>query len=204
MGTSAEFRKLSGHLRDLPSTSVNFPCSRRTFLQLLFTFRATLEFCVNLSQFSVCLRDLQSIFRGFVGPSDKLHQLSFHLWPISSSSVNFSCVCRTFRLLPSTFCAGPFINFCQISLRPEDSVSTSGQISFFPQDLPTTSLNIKCIRTTFHQFPKTSHTFGTCRPLPLTLRVSTAHSINLPQLYVHTRDLPSTSVNFLCIRVNFL
>ena len=103
-------------------------------------------------QLSVCLQDLLSTFRMFLGPS-----------------INFLSGRKTFRQLLSTFraSAGPPANFLygkgtvhQLSVRPRDLPSTAVNISCVRKiylkfsillpDLPSTSVNFLSIRGTFH------------------------------------------------------
>ena len=76
------FCQLFMRLRELPSTSGNFPCSCETFHQLSSTLLNFERHSVNIHQISVWPRDLPS------------------------SSINCSCHQKNFRLLPSTYHMG--------------------------------------------------------------------------------------------------
>ena len=125
-GTSVHFHQLFVHLLDTPLTSINFPCFQGNFCQL------------------------------FVHQQD-----------LPSSTVNIPCIRWTLRQhhqlstppleILSTICAfvGPSDNFRQLSLSPCDLPSNfcvskgSYEFSMHPQDIPSTSDNILCIRGTF-------------------------------------------------------
>ena len=76
------FRQLSMRLRELPSTSGNFPCISETFHQLSSTLLKVERHSVNIHQ-------------TFMRPRD-----------IPSSSINCSCRQKNFRQLFSAYCMG--------------------------------------------------------------------------------------------------
>ena len=111
----------------------------------------------------------------------------------------------TFRMFAdflSTFlaAAGPSVNFCQLSVHSWDlslnflyGRGNAHQLSVHLRDLPSTAVNISCVRKNYQKFsmhlPDLPSTFVNCS-------ASSAPSVNFYQLSVHLRDLPSTSVNF--------
>ena len=126
---SVKLLQLSVLLRDLPSTfraavglSVNFRQLSGHSQDILSTSRVLTGLSVKLHQLSMRLRDVPSAFcvvvilavnfcELFVQTST-LHQISFRPWDRPSISVNFTCVCGTFRQLPTTFrlSTGPSVN----------------------------------------------------------------------------------------------
>ena len=143
-------------------------------------------------QLSVCLWDLLSTFRMFVGPS-----------------INFPSSRKTFRQLLSTFraSAGPPANFLY-------GRGTVYQLSVRPWDLPSSAVNILCrqnLPEIFHASTRPSVNFRQHSVhlstfninFPLTFSVSAEIFVNFRQLSVRLRDLPSTSVNSLCILGTF-
>ena len=223
-GHSVNLRHLSVRQQDLPSNfhafkgpSVHFcqifmhpqifrhlPSTFRAQRELPSTFYASAEPSVNF----LCVRGTFYLYlsnlRASLGPSAIYRQLSRHPQDLPSIYVNILCVRGTFHQLPSTFhaLAGPSVSFCQLSMCPRCILSTSinfpciavpslnfHQLSLHSQDL-SISVNFWCVHETFRQFLST-------------FRASTELSINLHQLSVRTRDLPSTFGVFIGPFVNF-
>ena len=98
--------ELLSTLRMFVGPSINFPSSRKTFRQLLSTFRASAELPLNFVSFS-CVRGYFKKFRTAIGSSvnfshlscshGTFRQLSVHPRDIPSTSVNFSCIQGTVR-----------------------------------------------------------------------------------------------------------
>ena len=128
---SVNFHQLSWQPGDLPSTSVNFPCSQETFHQLPSTF------CVARRPFVSFLCDWET-FRQYLGGRETFLQ---HL----SNSRE----------------AGRSVKFLQLSVEPGDLSSTSFtftcgweticQPSLWPEDFPSNSVNFPCGLETFRQ-----------------------------------------------------
>ena len=212
-GYSINFRQLSVHPRDYPST---FRVSVGPSVRLPSTFSATMLPCVlsayvnfkrvhmTICQLSVHPRDIQLTFRASMGLSVSFHQFSVHLWEHASNfnasvrhSVNFPFVCGTFRQLWSTLrvSAVPSVNYRQHFVHPRDLLKRSVQLL----DLPSTSVNYPCGIGSFCQL--SVHPRG----LQSTFCAPTGSSINFPcslgtfrQHFALPWDLPSTSVNFPC------
>ena len=104
------------HLRDLPSTSVNFLYSRRMFCQLLSTVLAVVGPFIIFRLFSVCPLNLPSTSVNFLCLRENFLKLS----------INFSCIRVAFQQFLSTFCAyaGPSVKFHLHSMRPQELPST--------------------------------------------------------------------------------
>ena len=125
-----------------------------------------------------------------------------------------------------TYCVDgrPCVNFCRLSVWPENLLSTlrvAGrlsvnflQLSLRPGDLSSSSVNFPFGWETFRQLSLTFRVAGrpsfkfhhlSMRPgeLPSTFLVSRKHSVNFQQLYVPLEDIVSTSVNFPCSRETF-
>ena len=113
-------------------------------------------------------------------------------------SINISYGHKTFRQLPSTYCAvgRPSINFRQLFLHPGELLSNS--ISFpynqtfcqhfvWLRGLPSTSINFPCGPQIIRLFPST-------------ICAARRHSVNFNPLSTRTGDLLSTSVEFSCIQ----
>ena len=142
---SDNFRQLSVQVEDLPSTSINFPCSRETFRQLPPILCAAWRPSINLRQLSVQPEDLPSTSVHFSCCRQTFRQLFVSPGDIPSTSVNFPCSRETFIQLPSTFLSGGtlFVNIHQISLQPGDlsTFRAAGRLSVH-------FVNIPCSRET--------------------------------------------------------
>ena len=144
--------------------SVQFPCGREEFRQLLLIFRSSRKpviFCqLSVGQDTFCQLISTSVVVGKLSvnfcrpfvrqgdlPSTSVNfpcgRQTFH--HLLSTSDNFPCSQETFRHLlvlqvdlASTFRADwrLSINFCQISVQPEDLTSTFCQLSILTEDLP--------------------------------------------------------------------
>ena len=184
---SMTFIKLSAHLRDLPSTSVNILCIHGTFCQLSVhpwaissTFRASAE----ISSTSIN-------FRALAGPSVNIPYGSGIFHPLLSTfcasvghSVKFLCIRGTFhqlsvlqRDLPSISINFPFVR------------GTFHQLCVCLWDLPSTSVNILSVRGTFRKhfmqaldLPSTSVNFLQPLEIHSTFLASVGPSINFHQL----------------------
>ena len=169
--SSVNFRQLSEHPRNLPSTfrasaelpsnSVSFSCVCGNFEK----FRTAIGSSVNFSHLSVQSRDFPSAFCASAGHSVNFRQLSVH---------PRDC------LLTFHASAGPSVNFCQLLC----GCGTFRQLSVHPRDLPSTFFVSAEISVNFRQhyvvrwdLPSTSVSF------PL-LRVA------FGQLSVLLRDFP--------------
>ena len=167
-------------LRDLPSTSVNFPCDQETFCKRSSTFLSAKRSSVNICLLSVwpgdfpstyinfpchgeTLRQLPSTLDGARRPSANLRKLSVYPGDLLSTAVNFLCGWETFHQLPSTFSGTKrlSVNFRQLSLRS--------------RYLPSTFVNFLFC--------------AVWRP-----------SIKCHQPFVWLGDLPSTSISIWCYR----
>ena len=127
---------------------------------------------------------------------------------------------ETIHQLLSTFCATGrhSINFCQLSVQPEDLPSTScsagrHSINFFevsvrPGDLLSTSFNNPCGQETFWPIPSIFCTaerpsvnfhqlFCVARRCYVNFRVAGRPSVNICKIFMPPGDLLSTSDNFL-------
>ena len=152
--------------------SINFPCDRETFCQLPST-------CLAAGR-------LLSTFRA----TERL-------------SVNFCqlpCDLKTFRQL--FVLQGSFVNFRQLSMRPEDLPSkflcgqnTVRLLSVWPGDLPSISVYLPCSRDTFRQPQLPFHAAG--RPIMNFFQLSVL-SEEIPSSFMQLGDLPSTSIIFQC------
>ena len=270
--------QLFDRLWGLPPTSAHFPCGCWSFREIPSTFhscaghsviipcnRGTFHPIPSTSVKIMCLWELLKTFCVATGPSVNFRQPSVrprdNLLSICASAgtsvqfVNFLCDRRNLRKpsvhpcdLPSTFptSAGPSINLCRLSVYLRDHQSaicaSAGpcvnfqcvcriciKLSAYSRDLPSTSVNILCIRGPFCQLsvhpwdlpstfraptgPSVNIPYGSgiFRLLLSTFCVSVGHSMKLPcvrgtshQLSVLQRDLPSIFINFTCDRGNFL
>ena len=125
---------------------------------------------INFRQLLYILGTFRLTFHGTVGSSITFSQISVrcirqHLSTFRAAagpSVSLLCVCTTFRQLPSSFhaCAGPYVNFWQISLTLREH--------------PSTSVKFPWVHGIFRQH--SLHPWD----LPLTFRVSTIPTFNLP------------------------
>ena len=117
----------------------------------------------------------------------------------------------------ATFCAsvGPYVNFRQLSVRPQNLPSTSAKFlcvraticQFFvlQRDLPSTFVNLPCACETFRKLSLSFYTsMGTSVKYPYvsiqhssTLCPSARHSVNSPFVHATFHQLPST----LCLSV---
>ena len=135
-------------------TFVYFSCDQTTFRQLLSTFRAARRPFVNLHQHSVRLDELlsrctvnspcgQYTFRQLPSTSVRLGDL-----PSTSHFSHIFVQPGTLRQLPLTFgvAARPFVNFRQLSM--------------WPGDLLSTSVNFHCGQYTFRELLSTFCTTG--------------------------------------------
>ena len=157
-----------------PSSSVNYPCCRKSFCQLS-------EQPVELPSTSVdCPYGLEN-FRQLSLRTGDFPSASVNIFlllrDLSSTSANYPCCRETFCQLPSTFhLAGtPFVNIRQHSLQPEDLLSSSVK---FP-----------CRLENFLQ-------------LSSTFRVARRPSVKSRQLFMRLGDM-SNSIKFLHGRETF-
>ena len=117
--------------------------------------------------------------------------------------MNFPLVCVSIRRRPSSFHAsgGPSNKFCELSVHP--------------QDIPSTSDNIPCVRGTFCELPvpswvrpSTSVKYLCVRKticqLPTTFHASAGLHVYFCHLSTCSRVRSSTFVNFSCIRGAFI
>ena len=208
--------------------SVNFLCIRGPFRQLPLALCVSVEAFINFNQHSMQPRDISSTFRASAGPSGNFHQLSVRPLYLPSTSINILCGCGTFRqlsvhlrdILPTfhasegpsinfPYVRGHSVNFRQLSMHPRGypsnfCVSAEHSVIFSkhsvrPWDLPSTSVNLPCIRVTFRLL---SSPF-----------CASKFSVNILcgcrtfyQLFLHPRDIPCTCINFPCVSessVNF-
>ena len=140
--------------RDLPLTSIKFPCACKIFCLLLSTFRASVGPSVKLPCIRRTFRLLPSTFRATVLPC-VLSTLSSSARPTvnflcgrgtfrqffcasAGQFVYFQCVCGHLRQLPSALCASAEspVNF-NISCGHR----TFRQLSVHPWDLSPTSIS---------------------------------------------------------------
>ena len=156
---------------NLPSISVNFPCSWEIFRQIRQLSVQQGEFPSNSVTFPFSCEtfcSFLSTLRAIKRPSVNFCQLFMQLGDLPSTSVNFSCGRETFCQLPSTFRADerPFVNFscCQ-------ETSRCHLLNFHAAKRPSvTSVNIPCCQKNFRSLLST---FSAAR-----------------------KDLPPNSVNF--------
>ena len=180
-------------LRYLPSTLVHFPCSQETLRQFSQHFRLACRLCVKLSILRTAGRYSISFCQLFVRPGD-----------FPSTSVNILCGRETFRQLSSTFFqhyalpsnfranGRTFINFRQHSMQLAEYVYFH-QLSVSPVDLLSTSVKFMRRRGTFCQLPST---FRAASKPSIYFRRHLCIHWHYPQLFGHTRELLSTSINF--------
>ena len=130
------FIKLSVWPQGLPSTfcaamklSINFQCCRGTFCQLLSPFWAAGGTSVIFRQIFVRPQNLSSTSINFLCLCRTFHQISVRTRDILSISITFPCCQKTFLQLLSTFhvVARPFVNF-------PHGRGTFHQISVLPLD----------------------------------------------------------------------
>ena len=196
------------HQRDLPSTSVNFPCGCRNFRKLsvhpwdlLSTFPTSAGPSVNLCQLSVHLRDhsstsvhqsdipsIPSNFRASAGLSVNFRQLSLRPQDLPPPSSNNLCICGTFRK-----CSVYLLNFLSISGNFPCSCGTFRQLSLRLRHIPKSCFSFLCGRETFRNF---QYVAGS------SVNFLSGHgsSGDFHPLSVQPRDFLSTSVNSLCGR----
>lgn len=117
----------TNQLSCLQGTIVNFPCGRRTFLQIYSIFHASTDPFDNSQCDHRNFRQLLSTFRASTGPS-----------------INFRKLDARPQDLPLTYCVAtrPAINILC-------SRETSCQHSVRPRDLPSIFFNFTCLRGTF-------------------------------------------------------
>ena len=145
-------------LGDIQSTSVNIPCSRETFCQLLSSVRVARRPSVDFPYGWDNLRELPSTF---LQPGDFLStfinfscsQITFYqlsVWPgdLLTTSVNSPGGRETFHQPPSTFrtVGRPSFNF-------PFSKETFRQLSSTFSAGGRTSIKILCGQETYHQLP---------------------------------------------------
>ena len=126
---------------------------------------------------------IQNKFRLFPCDLETFRQLPSTILRVRRHSVNFRAARRPSINLSTSCAAGrPVVNFCKLSVQPED--------------LPSIFDNLPCDRISlnFHQFPMQSGDFSSfvkflCIP-------ETFHQI--PSTVLAARRFPSTSVNFQC------
>ena len=203
-------------LHALPGPSVKF---HQLFVHVIVLLRQFCSLLVCRRQLFLCLLDLLSTYRMFLG-----------------LSINFPSDQKIFRQLLSTFraCAGPPTNFLygrvtvhQHSVSPRDSLSTAVNISSIRKiflkfsiclpDTSSTSVNFLSIHRTFHLLSArpqnlnqnllafhvsagTSKSSVRLLDLLSTSVIFPCRHATFRQLSVHQRDIPSTSVNLLCIQ----
>ena len=192
-GLSVNFHQLSVHQRDLPSTSVNFPCVSGTFHKL-----------------SVHPWDFPSTFRVFAGPSVIICQLppcaSVYLLTFRVAarlSVNF-CACAGLSVdFHQLMCVRGSFHLSVFSRRLSSAFRMAVGLPVHLWDLLSTSVNFPCIHSTFHQLPSTF-----CAPAGSSVNNLHGHrtycqhqsidhafaglTVNLRQLFVRPGDLLST------------
>ena len=170
--------------RNLPSTYFTFPNVWKTFCELPLTFSASARPYINFYQHSLCPRDLASNSVKF--PCVRWTcQLQSTFCSSMGNSVNFSCVCRTFRQLLSTLRAstGLSVIFRQLSTCQLDLLSNIHS----SRDLTSSSSNFPSICGKFRQF---SWTF--C--------ASAGSFFNYRKFSLHLLNLPSNSIKFPCLK----
>ena len=131
------------------TTSVNFPCGRENFRQVLAgrIFVSLRQISVKLDDipstsvyFPCCwetFRKLPSTFRTSRSPS--ANSINFlYSRGTSITFVNFPCGRETFRQLPSNFCAARRLsmNFLQFSVMPADFPKNFHKIFVWSRDRP--------------------------------------------------------------------
>ena len=156
---------------DLSSTSLKFLYRREIFCQFPSMFRDARRPSVSFYEISLLPGDITSISVNFLSDSGTFCELcQLPMWPgdVLSNSVDILCGRQTFRHIPSTFCAARrnFINFCQLSVLPEDFRSTfcvSGrtfinfrQLSLLPEDFGSAFRVSGRTSVTFRQFSRKS------------------------------------------------
>ena len=136
---------------------------------------------------------------------------------LPSTSINFLCDRDTIHQLLSTFRAvrRHSVNFCLLSVRPEDLLPTCrltgrpsvnfSEVSVQTEDLPSTSGYFLCGRETFR---KLSSTFRAIGRTSVNFCAARRHSVDnpcacvnfrqLPSMFRAAKSLPSTSLNFPC------
>ena len=140
-------------------------------------FVRKLDLPLNFRQLPVWLRDLPSSFRASAGPSVIFHKHSVRLWDLLSTCVNFSCCCGTYR---------------QLSVHPRD-LSPTSRASEGP------FINFSYIRGRSINFRQL---FVRPRNYPTNICVSAEHCVIFSKHSMRPQGLPSTCVNFPCIRVS--
>ena len=205
------FRQLPSNFRAPARSFVYFCQIALRQASVNFLYYCASMHSVSLCQLYACPQDHLSIFRVSEGHSVNFHQFSMrprvylsnfvsaehfvifsklsvhpHYLPsnfraTAGPSVNFLCVCTTFRQLPSSFhvSAGPYVNLISTFRASEES-------SVIFRALTVPSVN-------FVNFPWLC---GTIRQLPSNFRGSTGSSVNIPcicgtfhELSMRPRDL---------------
>ena len=149
-----EFQSTFREAEDLPSNSVHFPCSQKTFHRLLSTFGVAGRPFFNFRQHSLRPGDLMSTSMNFCaaeGPSINFCQHSVLPGDLSSTSVNIPFHWETFSKLLSTFVQLGDLPTTSFNFLPagriyinspcgQETFSLLLQLSVWPGDLPSTTV----------------------------------------------------------------
>lgn len=141
---------------DLPRTARNFPCSQEAVCQPPSNLRVAKKPSINFCQLFIQLGDFASTGVNYLlGLETFLNFRQHFVWPVDplSTSINL-CAART-----------PSVNFRQFFREATGLFVTFHQITEWPQDLLSISINYLCDCRTFYQLFGRSQIF---RQLPST------------------------------------
>ena len=132
--------------------------------------------------------DLPSISVNFPCHRRPSVNFSVHLQDFPTTSVNFTCGHR---------------NFGQLSVQPQDLLSTSANFLCNRATCRKHSVLMRVLLSTFRASVVPSMNIQYVRGLSVNFRAALRNSVNSCQFSMHPQDLPSTSVNFPCVRKTF-